>query len=72
MIQLKEDHRPYTIKEDHPNNNKYLNTLYFKYFEETPEYPDLKETIDDLKQIFPFLEHKFKVYYEDYKDKPAE
>ena len=38
MLKLKEDHRPYTVKEDHPNNAKYLNTRYFKYFEETPEY----------------------------------
>ena len=42
---------------------KYRSTWYFKWFEKTPRYPDLKEAISDLIQIFGSSEESIMGYY---------
>ena len=49
---------------------KFKNLSYFKYFKNTPREPDLKETINDLLQIFPSEEKDIIRYYEKDKSEP--
>ena len=47
-----------------------MNTFYFKYFHQTPRYPNLKEAIDDLFVLFPYEDCPLMSIYDSFKDNP--
>ena len=51
-------------------DKSYKLTSYFKYFNQTEDYPPLKEIIDDLLKIFAFKAEEIKGYYKEYKYNP--
>ena len=49
----------------------YLKTYYFKLLEETSRYPDLKEAVEDLLQIFSSEAVTIMDVYQRYKSEPS-
>ena len=59
------------MKEDN-FNAWYKDTTYFKYFLNTPRYPDLREAIDDLLKVFPSNQKSIENIYSEHTSNPAE
>ena len=66
-----QESRVYAIMKEENFKIKYKTTWYFKCFQNTPRFPDLKETINDLAQLFTFMKENIEYIYELDKKEPA-
>ena len=66
-----QESRVYAIMKEENFKIKYKTTWYFKSFQNIPRFPDLKETINDLAQLFTFMKENIEYIYELDKKEPA-